>query len=164
MFTLADLFKIDIFQDCKGMSIHKNVLILWDEDFDTTIHNFIDNLGIDAKSLCAAMERKGRLYLLWHDLIPEKYQKNQEVLVNTDYFSEVDYLDYLSEDELENIPEDYEFPSEGFRNEKEQEFHNTFWNSKEKTYGYLEDDQWTILQSISLSSLKTEESFDLLQL
>jgi hypothetical protein len=164
MFALADLFKIDIFQDCKGMSIHKNVLILWDEDFDTTIHNFIDNLGIDAKSLCAAMERKGRLYLLWHDLIPEKYQKNQEVLVNTDYFSEVDYLDYLSEDELENIPEDYEFPSEGFRNEKEQEFHNTFWNSKEKTYGYLEDDQWTILQSISLSSLKTEESFDLSQL
>ena len=164
MFTLADLFKIDIFQDCKGMSIHKNVLILWDEDFDTTIHNFIDNLGIDAKSLCAAMERKGRLYLLWHDLIPEKYQKNQEVLVNTDYFSEVDYLDYLSEDELENISEDYEFPSEGFRNEKEQEFHNTFWNPKEKTYGYLEDDQWTILQSISLSSLKTEESFDLSQL
>ena len=144
--------KIDIFDEHKGMSIHKNVLILWDEDFDTTIRNFIDNLGIDAKSLCAAMERKGSLYLLWHDLIPEKYQENKEVLVNKDYFFEVDYLNYLSEDELENIPEDYEFPSEGFRNEKEQAFHDSFWNDIEKKYGYYAEDLWIILKSISLSS------------
>jgi hypothetical protein len=164
MFTLSDLFKIDIFQDCKGMSIYKNVLILWDEDFDTTIHNFIDSLGIDAKSLCAAMERKGILNLLWHDFIPEKYQENKEVLVNKDYFFEIDYYDdCLSEEEQDNLDIDYEYPTEGSKNEKEQAFHDSFWNDIEKKYGYYAEDLWIILKSISLSSQETEESFDLSQ-
>lgn len=164
MFTLTDLVKIDAFEYHKGMSIYKNVLILWDEDFNIILYNFIDSLGIDSSSLCAVMERKGRLYLLWHDVIPEKYQENKSLDVESDHFFEVDYFDFLSDEELENLPDDYEFPSHGPRNEQEQKFHDTFWNSYEKSYGYFPGDQWDIVQSICLSHCEIEETYDLSQL
>ncbi len=81
MFTFQDIQKINYANRSKAYNVYKNVLVLLDEDYDSRIYNFIDSMGIDAKSLCAVMENEGRLFLLWHDDIPEKYFENNEVIV-----------------------------------------------------------------------------------
>ncbi len=84
MFTFQDIQKINYATRCKAYNIYKDVLVLLDEDYDSRIYNFIDSLGINSKSLCAAMENEGRLFLLWHDLIPDKFVEGKEVRVNFD--------------------------------------------------------------------------------
>lgn len=57
-----------------GMSIYKNILILWDEDQDTRIFEFIDNLDkLDLNSLQIVHEHEGTLCLYWKISPPSKY-------------------------------------------------------------------------------------------
>jgi hypothetical protein len=81
MFTFQDVSIINYANRCKAYNVYKDVLVLLDEDYDSRIYNFIDSLRINSKKLCAVMENEGRLFLLWHNDIPEKYTENNEVIV-----------------------------------------------------------------------------------
>ena len=81
MFTFQDVSIINYANRCKAYDVYKDVLVLLDQDCDSRIYNFIDSLRIDSKKLCAVMENEGRLFLLWHNDIPEKYIENKEVIV-----------------------------------------------------------------------------------
>lgn len=89
MFTFQDIQKINYLNRCRIYNIYKDVLVLLDEDYDSRIYNFIDSLGISSKSLCAVMENEGRLFLLWHDLIPDNYIEGKEVIVRFDKYSDI---------------------------------------------------------------------------
>ena len=84
MFTFQDIQKINYHNRCKAFNVYKSVFVLLDEDFDSRIYNFIDSLGIDAQSLCAVMENEGCLFLMWYDLIPDKYIEGKEINVYFD--------------------------------------------------------------------------------
>ena len=151
MFTFDDIQKINYANRCKGYNIYNGVLVLLDEDYDSRIYNFIDSLGIESKSLCAAMENEGSLFLLWHDKIPDDYIKGKEIKVDCKHFCPVNYEDFLSNEELDLLPEDYVFPEDGLRNENETNFHNRFWNEEYNCYGDFAYDSWTIEISILLN-------------
>ena len=89
MFTFQDIQKINYHSRCKAFNVYKSVFVLLDEDFDSRIYNFIDSLGIDAQSLCAVMENEARLFLLWYDLIPDKYVEGKEINVYFDSLHDV---------------------------------------------------------------------------
>ena len=151
MLTLDNIQKINHFNRCKALNIYKNVLVLLDEDFDSRIYNFIDSLDSNSKILSAAMENKGSLFLLWHEKIPEDYVKGKEVKVDCKHFCPVNYEDFLPDEELNSLPQDYVFPEECLRNEKETNFHNAFWNEEYGCYGEFRYDLWTIEESILLN-------------
>ena len=96
------------------------------------------------------MENEGRLFLLWQDIIPDNYIQGKEISVNCNHFCPVEYEDVLSDEELDLLPEDYVYPKDGLRNDKEINFHNTFWNEEYKCYGQFVQDTWTIKISIIL--------------
>jgi len=49
-----------------GMSVYRDVLVLWDEDYDTRVLDFIDDMGtVYRDNLLAVRENKGSLDLRW---------------------------------------------------------------------------------------------------
>lgn len=59
---------------CHGISVHRGVLVLWDEDFDTRILMGIDMMdAFDRSQLFAAAESKGVVDLYWRRRVPAKY-------------------------------------------------------------------------------------------
>lgn len=68
-----------------GFSIHRGVLVQWDEDCDHRILEFIDGLPDDVCSeLLVAQEHEASLALLWRGFIPERYAAGNTVDVHDD--------------------------------------------------------------------------------
>jgi len=69
-----------------GMSVHKGVIVCWDEDHDTRVLGFIDDLDpfdCEGEKLIAVHESKGCLYMLWERCVPIMYANGRCVsLVN----------------------------------------------------------------------------------
>lgn len=58
-----------------GISTYKNIIIVWDEDYDKRVLKFIDKMIPELrKELLLAEEHKGCLFLLWKDIIPKVYK------------------------------------------------------------------------------------------
>lgn len=71
-FSVKDLFGQDI-PNCE-FSIYKGILIVWDEDTDTRIINFIDNLPQEVlDKLLVIGEHEGAVSFLWKHIIPVGY-------------------------------------------------------------------------------------------
>jgi hypothetical protein len=72
----------------RGLSVHRNVIVLWDEDQDTRIITFLDELPTDVVGmLAAAGEHEGTLSLIWKDLVPDAYRMGKSVVVEGDCWS-----------------------------------------------------------------------------
>ena len=57
-----------------GISTYHEVIVVWDEDYDTRVLLFIDDLPYYIKKeLFAVHEREGHLILVWKDKIPNRY-------------------------------------------------------------------------------------------
>lgn len=68
-----------------GYSIHRGVLVQWDEDHDVRILEFIDGLPDDIRSeLLVAQEHEASLALLWRGEVPERYAAGKTVDVHND--------------------------------------------------------------------------------
>jgi len=68
-------------------SLYNGVLVIWDDDFDDRIFDFIDSLSEPVrKMLLACSERKGMLELIWkrNTLIPSELAEGQCIDVATD--------------------------------------------------------------------------------
>jgi len=71
-----------------GYEVYKDVVIAWDEDRDTRIKTFIDELSENERfNLVMCNENKGDLTLWWTDQIPEKFQSKKSVVVEGDYWN-----------------------------------------------------------------------------
>lgn len=63
-----------------GFSVYRDIVVLWDDDFDTRVLDWIDSLTDETRQkLAAAQENEGNLYLLWHSEVPFEYRVNGEV-------------------------------------------------------------------------------------
>ena len=78
-FNVKTLDKIAKFYEKEGkhhftgdLSVYKGVLVFWDEDYDTRVLTFIDDLGRERrKLLVAVMETEATLTLVWDVKRPE---------------------------------------------------------------------------------------------
>ena len=78
----------EVMDDGYGFSIYRGILIGWDEDYDTRIFRFIDEMTkADRRGLIGAAEHNGRLFLLWKNLVPYKYGEGQQVEVLRDIWN-----------------------------------------------------------------------------
>jgi hypothetical protein len=65
-----------------GYEVYKDVVIVWDEDHDPRIKNFIDDLSHDDRdNLIMCGESKGDLTLWWAYQVPESFQEKKSVSV-----------------------------------------------------------------------------------
>ena len=63
-----------------GFSIHRGILVQWDEDHDTRILHLLDSLPASIlDQLIATQEHKGSISFLWKSSTPEDYQENKSV-------------------------------------------------------------------------------------
>ena len=63
-----------------GFSLYQGVLVIWDDDYDQRVLQWIDSLNpyIRAALYCVA-ERKGELYLRWRgSVVPEAFAESYE--------------------------------------------------------------------------------------
>lgn len=78
-------------QESCGFSVYKNVLVQWDEDTDTRVLKFIDELPEKIREqLVLVQEHEGSIALRWRDYVPEDYKENVdgvEVEVDGDNWS-----------------------------------------------------------------------------
>ena len=68
-------------------SLYNGVLVIWDDDFDDRIFDFIDSMQeLDREMLLACSERKGMLELIWKrdTFIPTFYNQGNYYDVATD--------------------------------------------------------------------------------
>ena len=65
-------------------SIHKGVLVIWDEDTDTRVLEFVDNMAKKRLPLAAVQEREGMLSLLWSGPIPAGFEEGKSVEMTGD--------------------------------------------------------------------------------
>lgn len=83
-----------------GFTIYRNVIVVWDEDQDSRIFLFIDELDDrECKHLIAAYESEGGLKLLWDDYqnIPTFLHDGQGSQVDSDWWTIVYSDDVYSE-------------------------------------------------------------------
>jgi len=65
-------------QESCGFSLYQGVLVQWDEDRDTRVLTFIDQLSDEARSsLLVVQEHEGCLGLVWKDAVPDGYDPNE---------------------------------------------------------------------------------------
>lgn len=73
--------------DC-GYSVYKGVLVQWDEDQDTRVLDFIDNLKAnDLENLAVIQEHEGIIAFLWKTYVPIEFQEDKEVEIAGDVWS-----------------------------------------------------------------------------
>lgn len=73
-----------------GLSRYKNITIIWDEDYDTRVCDFVDGYllwaDIQFKNLIAVAEHEGELSLLFFGYVPDEL-KVSEVNVRDDQWT-----------------------------------------------------------------------------
>lgn len=63
-----------------GYSLHKGVLIQWDEDHDERVIDFIDSLPASVRGrLLVIQEHEGSVGLVWIGMVPEGYEEGEEI-------------------------------------------------------------------------------------
>jgi len=68
-----------------GFSVYKNIFIQWDENHDTRVLTFIDEMADVYRDLLIMCHyRKGSLMLVWKNQIPYIYTENKSVSVQED--------------------------------------------------------------------------------
>ena len=68
-----------------GFSLHRGVLVQWDEDEDDRILTFIDELPEQIRQqLLVAHEHEAGLSLLWQDSVPEGFEEGKDIDVDGD--------------------------------------------------------------------------------
>lgn len=63
-------------QELCGFSIHRGVLIQWDEDHDERVISVIDNLPINVvDKMYVVQEHEGSIAFMWNGSIPKGYEE-----------------------------------------------------------------------------------------
>lgn len=73
-----------------GMSRYRNVIAVWDEDYDTRVLTFIDDFLSDTTqrmNLIAAHEAEGTLELLFFGFIPDEFREGKTVECENDVWT-----------------------------------------------------------------------------
>jgi len=71
-----------------GQTVHKDVLVYWDEDHDERIISFLDNLDSSIRmKLIAVQEHEGCLSLIWKHSIPEPFLRENQLDVEGDVWT-----------------------------------------------------------------------------
>ena len=74
-----------------ALSVYKGVLVLWDEDQDARVLEFVDQVAEgDRTKLLAVQEHEANLYLLWRGEIPEQYTQSKMVELENDFWEIVE--------------------------------------------------------------------------
>lgn len=62
------------------MTMHRNVLVVWDEDRDLRVLQWIEAQSCEiVDELLVVSEHKGSLWLMWKLLVPEGYETDTSV-------------------------------------------------------------------------------------
>lgn len=65
-----------------GFSLYRGIIVRWDEDYDTRILDFIDDLEeCDARALLAVQEHEGSIAFRWKHSVPPEFAEGQVVVV-----------------------------------------------------------------------------------
>lgn len=76
MLELADIDKLHAFG---GVSCYRGVLVLWDNDEDTRVLDFLDEMPDMMRwELIAIHEHEGVVQMFWHGYIPSEYKTDVE--------------------------------------------------------------------------------------
>jgi hypothetical protein len=68
-----------------GYSIHRGVLVQWDEDHDARVLEVIDGLAeVVRAELLVVQEHEASLALLWRSHVPERYAVGRTVDIHND--------------------------------------------------------------------------------
>lgn len=63
-----------------GFSIYRGIIVRWDEDYDTRILDFIDDMDDDdARGLMAVQEHEGSIAFRWKESVPPQFAEGQSV-------------------------------------------------------------------------------------
>lgn len=63
-----------------GFSVYKGVVVRWDEDYDTRIIDFIDDMDPDdVTDLFSVQEHKGSISFRWKNSVPPQFAEGQSV-------------------------------------------------------------------------------------
>lgn len=63
-----------------GFSIHKGVLVQWDEDHDTRVLEFIDAMPVSIREgLLVVQEHEGGLGFIWDSYVPWDYKEGDNI-------------------------------------------------------------------------------------
>jgi len=74
-------------EEC-GFTIYRGIVVRWDEDYDTRILDFIDDMKPEhAMELMAVQEHEGSIAFRWKSYIPDGFEEGQGVEVRNDYWS-----------------------------------------------------------------------------
>lgn len=75
-----------------GFSLYKGVLVQWDEDQDTRVLDFLDDMeSSDRLSLLVVQEHEGGIAFLWEGYIPDnQYKEGASIEVDGDVWSIVE--------------------------------------------------------------------------
>ena len=68
-------------------SVYKGVLVVWDEDYDSRILDFIDELHqYIREKLISVSEHEGSIYFLWAESVPDEFSEGVNVVVRGDHW------------------------------------------------------------------------------
>jgi hypothetical protein len=77
---------------CTGISTHKGVLVLWDEDKDDRVIGFLDGMtDAERNNLAAIHECEGMVNLYWRHYIPSRFAVGQ-VMIPCDVWTAEHYV------------------------------------------------------------------------
>jgi hypothetical protein len=103
---IVPLKNIEHFMDAwtESFCIYRGIMVFFDEDKDTRVLQFIDDLpdGVQ-KKLFAIGERKAGLNMVWKGRVPHKYREGEEFECCGDLFHIVEAFEYSPTDSCQRV-------------------------------------------------------------